>query len=194
MLYSWHIIGNRIRNNRKEKGLSQEQLAEYLEQITENPTKRQTVAGWENGKPIKKIEQLTALCEIFNCDMAYLLCECDTKHIRTQNISSSTGLSEKAIDILISLRKMDSKLPDTISKILENKNLLYRIHDCCSADYNNSYFETSYNELFSSTQRHVILSPEKLEQVNLMMLYNSLRDFVNNFRNATIEKNANSDN
>lgn len=53
--------------------------------------------------------------------MAYLLCECDTKHIRTQDISSSTGLSEKAIDTLISLRKMDSKLPDTISKILENK-------------------------------------------------------------------------
>ena len=73
MLYSWHIIGERIRKNRKEKGLSQEQLAEYLEQITTSPTKRQTVAGWENGKPVKKIEQLTALCEIFDCDMAYVL-------------------------------------------------------------------------------------------------------------------------
>lgn len=125
--------------------------------------------------------------------MSYLLCECDTKHIRTQDISSSTGLSEKAIDTLISLRKIDSKLTSTISKILEDKNLLYRIHDCCSADYSNSDFETSYNELFSSTERHVILSPDKLEQVNLMMLYNSLRDFVNDCRNATIEKNTNSD-
>lgn len=182
MLYSWHIIGNRIRENRKENGLSQERLAEYLEHITENPTKRQTVAGWENGKPIKKIEQLTALCEIFNCDMAYLLCECDTKHIRTQDISSSTGLSEKAIDILISLRKMDSKLPDTISKILENKNLLYRIHDCCTGEYNNADFETSYEDFFSGQKRKAIMSPQKMKQLNLMMLYNSLRDFVNEYR------------
>lgn len=193
MLYSWHIIGDRIRKNRKEKELSQEQLAEYLEQITTNPIKRQTIARWENGNPIKKIEQLTALCEIFDCDMSYLLCECDTKHIRTQDISSSTGLSEKAIDTLISLRKIESQLPDTISRIIENKNLLYQIHDRCSADYSNSDFETSYNELFSSTKRKVILSPEKLEQVNLMMLYNSLRDFVNDCRNMDIEKSTNSD-
>lgn len=193
MLYSWHIIGDRIRKNRKEKELSQEQLAEYLEQITTNPIKRQTVARWENGNPIKKIEQLTALCEIFDCDMSYLLCECDTKHIRTQDISSSTGLSEKAIDTLISLRKIESQLPDTISRIIENKNLLYQIHDCCSVDYSNSDFETSYNELFSSTKRKVVLSPEKLEQVNLMMLYNSLRDFVNDCRNIDIEKSTNSD-
>lgn len=193
MLYSWHIIGDRIRANRKENGLSQEQLAEYLEQITTKPTKRQTVAGWENGKPIKKLEQLTALCEIFDCDMSYLLCECDSKHIRTQDISSSIGLSEKAIDTLISLRKIGSHLPGTISKIIEDKKLLYQIHDCCSADYSNSDFETSYNELFSSSRRQVVLSPEKMEQVNLMMLYNTLRDFVNEYRNTNIDKNTNSD-
>lgn len=193
MSYSWYIIGERIRINRKEKGLSQEQLAEYLEQITAKPTKRQTVAGWENGKPIKKLEQLTALCEIFDCDMSYLLCECDTKHIRTQDISSSIGLSEKSIDALISLRKIGSSLPDTLSKIIENKKLLYQIHDCCYADYNNSDFETSYNELFSNNIKQVILSPEKIEQVNLMMLYNTLRDFVNECRNTNIEKDTNFD-
>ncbi len=182
MLYSWHIIGNRIRENRKEKGLSQERLAEYLEQITTSSTKRQTVAGWENGKPIKKLEQLTALCEIFDCDMSYLLCECNTKHIKTQEIGSATGLSDKAIDTLISLRKIDSRLSDTISRIIENKDLLYQIHDCCTAEYNNADFETSYEDFFSDQKRKAIMSPQKMEQLNLMMLYNSLRDFVNEYR------------
>lgn len=193
MLYSWHIIGERIRTNRKEKRISQETLAIYVKQITTIPITRQTVAGWENGKPIKKLEQLTALCEIFDCDMSYLLCEYDTKHICTQDIISSTGLTEKAVDELINLRKIGSHLTNTLSKILENKNLLYQIHDCCYADYRYSNFETSYSELFSNNKRQVVLSPSKMEQVNLMMLYNSLRDFVNECRNAYVEKTINSD-
>ena len=83
--------------------------------------------------------------------------------------------------------------PDTLSKIIESKKLLYQIHDCCSADYNNSNFETSYNELFSCSIKQVVLSPEKLEQVNLMLLYNTLRDFVNECRNTNIEKVTNYD-
>ena len=119
MLYSWHIIGNRIRENRKEKGLSQERLA----------------------------------CEIFDCDMSYLLCECNTKHFKTQEIGSATGLSDKAIDTLISLCKIDSRLSDTISRIIENKDLLYQIHDCCTGKYNNADFETLYEDSFSGQKR-----------------------------------------
>ena len=46
------------------------------------------------------------------------------------------------------LRKIDSHLSDTISRIIENKNLLYQIHDCCTAEYNNADFEISYEDFF----------------------------------------------
>lgn len=80
------------------------------------------------------------------------------------------------------LRKIDSHLSDTISRIIENKNLLYQIHDCCTAEYNNADFETSYEDFFLNKKRKTIMSPQKMEQLNLMMLYNSLSDFVNEYR------------
>ena len=125
----------RIRINRKEKGLSQEQLSEYLEQITTNPIKRQTVAGWENGKPIKKIEQLTALCEIFDCDMAYLLCECDSKRIVSQQVAPVLGLSEKALDNLITANKNQNPYVRILSALLEDESILQYISKCTTADY-----------------------------------------------------------
>lgn len=181
MFYSWHMIGERIRNNRKEKNLTQEKIAEYLEQITLTPIKRQTIAGWENGKPIKKLEQLTALCEIFDCDISYLLCECDTKHINTQSISHSTGLSKNAIDTLIDLNQQNPVYLDIISKLLENKSLLYQIFSCCLANYN-SVFNIQYDELFSSTRKITTIFPDKLERLDFLLLYDLLKNFIDTSR------------
>lgn len=183
MLYSWYIIGDRIRKNRKEKGLSQEQLAEYLEQITTNPIKRQTVAGWENGKPIKKIEQLTALCEIFDCDMAYLLCECDSKRIVSQQVAPVLGLSEKALDNLITANKNQNPYVRILSALLEDESILQYISKCTTADYGHISTHIEIPDPFSPKRTHpVLISPQDICTGDKMQLYNILCNFVDEQR------------
>lgn len=122
MLYSWHIIGERIRKNRKSLGLSQEQFAEKISQTTHKPLKRQTVAGWENGEPVKKLEQLLAMCNLFQCDMSYLLCECDTKRLASQSLSQTLGLSERAIDTLITASHNGHPMLSVLSDLIEDSS------------------------------------------------------------------------
>lgn len=183
MLYSWHIIGERIRENRKEKGLSQEQLAEYLEQITTNPTKRQTVAGWENGKPIKKIEQLTALCEIFECDIAYLLCECDSKRIVSQQVAPALGLSEKALDNLITANKKQNPYVCILSALLEDESILQYISKCTTADYGHISTYVEIPDPFSPKgTQPILISPQDIRTGDKMQLYNTICNFIDEQR------------
>ena len=58
---------NRLKELRKEKGLTQDDLAELLE-VTEV-----TIFNWENGVSSIKPDRLKKLCEIFDVDAPYLL-------------------------------------------------------------------------------------------------------------------------
>ncbi|MCD8130548.1 MAG: helix-turn-helix domain-containing protein [Lachnospiraceae bacterium] len=108
----WYKVGNRIYECRSEiiidgKKMTQEDLAEKIGKITGKGITRSTVIGWEKGKPVAKLEQLVALCEIFNCEMGYLLCEegFETKTRATADIQAQSGLSLKAVKTLTSLSK-----------------------------------------------------------------------------------------
>ncbi len=183
MSYSWHIIGERIRANRKEKRLSQEQLAEYLERITTKPTKRQTIAGWENGKPVKKIEQLTALCEIFDCDMAYLLCECDSKRIVSQQVAPALGITEKALDNLITAQKAKNSYVRILSELLEDESILQYIAKCSTADYGHiSTFVEIPDPFAPKGMQPVLVSPTDIRVGDKMQLYNIICNFIDKER------------
>ena len=58
---------NRLKELRKEKGLTQTDLAELLE-VT-----KLTIHNWENGVFSIKSDRLKKLCEIFDVDAPYLL-------------------------------------------------------------------------------------------------------------------------
>ena len=58
---------NRLKELRKEKGLTQADLAELLE------VQRLTVHNWETGVSSIKTDRLKKLCEIFDVDAPYLL-------------------------------------------------------------------------------------------------------------------------
>ena len=183
MLYSWNIIGERIRQNRKEKNLNQEQLAECIEQKTSNPIKRQTIAGWENGKPVKKIEQLTALCEIFDCDMAYLLCECDSKRIISQQLTPVLGISEKALDNLITANKKQNPYVHILSALLEDESILQYISKCTTADYGHISTCVEIPDPFSPKRTQpVIISPQDICTGDKMQLYNTICQFIDKER------------
>ena len=63
------IIKDRIQCLRKNKGLSQEELADKV------GVSRQAVSKWENNKSIPDISILQNISKMFNIDLNYLLIE-----------------------------------------------------------------------------------------------------------------------
>ena len=60
-------FGENLQKLRKEKGISQEQLAEQL------GVTRQSVSKWESGASYPEMDKIVALCNMFHCDMNVLI-------------------------------------------------------------------------------------------------------------------------
>ncbi|MCL2826548.1 MAG: helix-turn-helix transcriptional regulator, partial [Eggerthellaceae bacterium] len=60
-------IEDRIQEQRKMKGLSQEQFADVL------GVSRQAVSKWESGQSLPEIEKLIAMCDLFGVSIDYIL-------------------------------------------------------------------------------------------------------------------------
>ena len=60
-------FGENLQKLRKEKGISQEQLAEQL------GVTRQSVSKWESGASYPEMDKIVALCNMFHCDMDALI-------------------------------------------------------------------------------------------------------------------------
>ena len=56
-------FNEKLQKLRKEKGFSQEELADKLE-VT-----RQSVSKWESGQTYPEMDKLLAICKIFNCTL-----------------------------------------------------------------------------------------------------------------------------
>ncbi|CCY07498.1 MAG: helix-turn-helix domain-containing protein [Coprobacillus sp.] len=61
-------VGNKIQKYRKEKNMSQDELAETLF-VT-----RQAVSKWENGISAPTIDSLLELCKLFQTNFEDILC------------------------------------------------------------------------------------------------------------------------
>lgn len=118
MNYNWKAIGKRIRTERKNLSLSQEKL---IEKTGLQVSARQTIGNWESGESEPDLYALSKLCEIFNCEMGYLLCEYDCKTREATDIQKVTGLSEKAIESLSGLKSSGNI--SILSQIVEHQDL-----------------------------------------------------------------------
>lgn len=79
-------LGEKLKENRKKAGLSQEELAEKLN------VSRQAITKWENDKGFPSIESLQNIAKLFDVSIDYLL---DDKSITSANtIRESINLSE----------------------------------------------------------------------------------------------------
>ncbi len=87
-------IGERIKECRTDKKMKQEDLGNRVHVV------RQTVSKWEKGEIIPPLETMLQLCNIFDCELSYLLCESDFKTKNLQGIAAYTGLSENAVHTL----------------------------------------------------------------------------------------------
>ena len=87
-------FGDNLKQIRKNKKMSQEQLAEKV-----NVT-RQSVSKWENGEAYPEMNNILELCKIFNCKLN------DLVHTDMADISS---LDEEIVMNVLSLMKKSKK-------------------------------------------------------------------------------------
>ena len=88
---------NRLKELRKEKALTQADLAELLE-VT-----KLTISNWENGVSSIKSDRLKKLCEIFDVDVPYLL--------GYNNVKNETDLKVAVLnEVLEKLREINNML------------------------------------------------------------------------------------
>lgn len=110
---------------------------------------RQTIAKWENGETLPNLETFFNMCKLFKCELGYLLCEYDCKTKAATDIYALTGLSENAINKLITINNTDiTEIIATLSKIIEHDEfirLLRAIH-VHVLDFNNNHFRNTSEE------------------------------------------------
>ena len=88
---------NRLKELRKEKALTQADLAELLE-VT-----KLTISNWENGVSSIKSDRLKKLCEIFDVDVPFLL--------GYNNVKNETNIKVSVLDeALEKLREINNML------------------------------------------------------------------------------------
>lgn len=125
MKYNYVDIGNRIRNERKSIGYSQDDLINELKERGISVS-RNTISAIESGKTNHyDSDLLFALCDLFNCELGYLLCEYDCKTGRNTDICSDIGLTENAVNVLRNIYSDNRQTSHTniISTILESESL-----------------------------------------------------------------------
>ncbi|EQG38278.1 TPA: helix-turn-helix transcriptional regulator [Clostridioides difficile] len=86
---------NRLKELRKEKGMTAKQLADILK------TTDSTIIRWENSKQNISIDILKELSNIYNVSIDYILCLTDLK----ENVQ----LEEEEVKLLDNYRELDTK-------------------------------------------------------------------------------------
>lgn len=126
-------IGERIRTERKKLDLTQDGLAEKIDIGS-----RQTIAQWENGVALPPLSKLLCMCDLFGCETGYLLCDYDCKTRTATDIQKETGLSEAAINELITahtsrqyfaLLAVNALLEDSNMQTLDTLGRYFHIDD-----------------------------------------------------------------
>ena len=98
-------IGKRIAFERKKKGKSQAEFAEDLSKYFYGAKFSQTtISAWENSDNSIPIEKIFAMADYFGCDCGYLLCDYDERIHGVSDVCEFTGLSEKTIEFLHTLK------------------------------------------------------------------------------------------
>lgn len=113
--YDLAAIGERISKERSKIGKSMEEIAVMV------GTTRQSISKWEKGQGSPGIYDFLKLCDIFNCELGYLLCEegytCKTR--KATDIQAAIGLSEDSIISLTEIAE-NQKYSAVILKFLND--------------------------------------------------------------------------
>jgi transcriptional regulator with XRE-family HTH domain len=130
------VFGERLRELRKRRNLTQEDLCHLFKEKNGRPVTSQTISYYESGKYEPGFEGLLAVSEFFKVSPGYLLGINDDKTIEHGALKSISGLS-----------------PETVSSIIEHKELTDKL-------FTNEYFLAFISGLQISSSCNV---PQLLE-------------------------------
>jgi len=114
-------VGDRIREERKIWGWSQEVLAEKLYDVIDTVNVGGTaISSYERGATMPSVPVLYALAEVFHVTVDYLMGRSDKKNAAAAEIISFTGLTEEAAGVLHAMNEGDNAVNqcDIISGII----------------------------------------------------------------------------
>ena len=104
MKYSKELIGQRLLYKRKQKGWKQVDLADRINEKLnrEKNMLSKQISVYESGKTIPPLDILIILCDIFDCNLDYFLCEEEQKSSieDVALIEKDLGLDRKAVQII----------------------------------------------------------------------------------------------
>lgn len=108
MIYNEVTIGKIIKQERKNKGWTQEYLGNKLNIVGKQ------ISNYENGITIPPVEVLFKLCDLFNCELGYILGEPKYTFRTKENtiICSNTGLSLEAVHAICRITGTTKKCID----------------------------------------------------------------------------------
>ncbi|MBQ9733758.1 MAG: helix-turn-helix transcriptional regulator [Clostridia bacterium] len=107
----------RLRALMAETNITQEELCNVL-----NVKSRQSVTGYTDGSTIPTIDKIVALADYFGVSADYLLglAEEKTRNTELRSVCEFTGLSERAINVIKSLKPQREGVPARHLELLNN--------------------------------------------------------------------------
>ena len=130
------MLNENIKNLRKSKGLSQEELAVKLDVV------RQTVSKWENGLSVPDSSMLISLANQLDTSVSALLGE----NVQEKSADDIKTISEKLEVINLQLARRSMARVKTIRWVLFSLCTLIVMIFIALAVMNSSYLEWNYND------------------------------------------------
>ena len=170
-------FGKKLKEIRLQHKLTQEMFADKMNVSLD------TVKNWEQGYNYPSIDMLVSIAAYFRCDFDYLIGQQATPNKEYTHISDMIGISEEAAALLIKSKAQDSPITNVISDLIENKELLYSIYSCSTANYGSVSTFVDVNDPFQPKgSRAMFVTPQKVRQADTMDLFYNLQKFVDKLR------------
>lgn len=141
----------------------------------------ETVKNWEQGRNIPEIKTLEKLCDFFQCDLDYLFNNIECKTHDVQFIQDCTGLSEAAINRIIS-NNGDTPDQDFLNSFILSKQFL-EIQNNMNWIKNNCHNISHYYKIFERLKSAINQTTNKKQ-------FDSLNDDLYQYANK-LEHNGN---
>lgn len=155
MRYNAELTGNIIKVKRQKNNLSQRALGECI-----GVTGKQ-ISNYEKGTPMPPIDVLLKLCEVFDCELGYLLGEeqyTDETKLKTA-ILKETGLSSDAlqnIQYVTGNRHESERYRKIINDFLSSHHFISLIEDLAFLSEKSSTPDIYWSELEEKYGKNVI--------------------------------------
>lgn len=183
----YRVIGSKIHAERKRLGYSLAELAEKC-----NIEQYQTVSKWEKGDTAPPIDKLLILCNIFKCDMDYLLGKIPHRTKAVTDFVEATGLSPDAVYTLT--RHAELKTPysfvvkEFITEQLEDSSFLFEIFKTLDALINMDSGNLSDSISTEDYDGGILTVPGEVSEFLEFRLQQTMLDFVRKFHSSFREE------